>query len=128
MAEQDSGGAPEGVPQDVESTEQGQQGTTLRVQQDREAKTSYANVCLLSSTREEMFLNFGLAQPSPNRERREAAMVVSDKIIMTPAAAKRLTIGLSQTIQRYENRFGTIEIGPAPAPQAAPKGEPPATS
>jgi len=127
MPEQDSGGARQDMPRDVEGTEQGQQGTRLRVQQDREAKTSYANVCLLSSTREEMFLNFGLAQPSPNRERREAAMVVSDRIIMTPAGAKRLTIGLSQAVQRYESTFGTIEIGPVPAPQAAPKAEPPAT-
>ena len=128
MAEQNSGGAGQDVPQDVEGTEQGQQGTTLRVQQDREAKTSYANVCLLSSTREEMFLNFGIAQPSPNRERRETAMVVSDRIIMTPAAAKRLVIGLSQAVQRYESRFGTIEIGPAPSADAAPGGGQPATS
>jgi len=128
MAEQNTGGAPQGVPEDVEATEQGQQGPVLRVHQDRETKASYANVCLLSSTREEMFLNFGIAQPSPNRERRETAMVVSDRIIMTPAAAKRLAIGLSQTIQRYESRFGTIELATAAPADAGQAGAPPATS
>jgi len=89
------------------------QGTVLHVR-DFETKTSYANVCLLSSTREEMILSFGMTFPAPSRERREAQIVVSNRVIMNPAAAKRLAIALSQTIQQYEGRFGVIEIEQRP--------------
>ncbi|MFW6161739.1 MAG: DUF3467 domain-containing protein [Planctomycetota bacterium] len=102
------------------------QGAVLRVH-ERDTKTSYANVCLLSSTREEMILNFGLTVPSAQREQRETHMMVSDRIIMSLPAAKRLAIALSQGIQRYENAFGVIEAhrGQAPGPQASPDVQPP---
>ena len=103
-------------PDSAPKPQQGQQqpqGTVLRVH-DQDAKTSYANVCLLSSTREEMILNFGLTLPSAQRERREANMLVSDRVIMSLPAAKRLAIALSQAIQRYENAFGVIALQQAP--------------
>ena len=107
--------SPQGQP------EQGQQpqGTVLRLH-ERDTKTSYANVCLLSSTREEMILNFGLTLPSASPDRREANMLVSDRIIMSVPAAKRLAIALSQAIQRYESAFGVIQLQP-PAPPRGPE-------
>lgn len=109
----------------AQATPQGK-GTVLRVH-ERDTKTSYANVCLLSSTREEMILNFGLTLPSPQRDQREAHMLVSDRIIMSLPAAKRLAIALSQAIQRYENAFGVIEAhrSQAPGPGASPEVQPP---
>ena len=89
-------------------------GTTLRVH-GQDVKTSYANMCLLLSTREETILDFGLTLIGGPREQREANMAVSNRIIMGPAAAKRLAIALSQAIQRYENAFGVIEMEPRPA-------------
>ncbi len=88
-------------------------GVTLHVR-DFETKTAYANVCLLSRTREELILNFGMSFPMANREKREAELVVSNRIIMSPAAAKRLAIALSQTMQQYESQFGVIELEPRP--------------
>jgi len=100
---------------------QGQQaeGTTLRVR-GHELKTSYANICLLFSTKEEMILDFGIAFPSGNREKREADMIVSDRIIMGLPATKRLAIALSQSIQRYENTFGVIPLEQRARPENPP--------
>jgi len=90
-------------------------GTTLRVR-GQDVKTSYANMCLLLSTREEMIMDFGLTLVGGPAEQREANMTVSNRIIMGLPAAKRLAIALSQAIQRYENTFGVIELEPrAPA-------------
>ncbi len=96
-------------------------GTTLRVQ-GQDVKTSYANMCLLLNTREEMILDFGLTLISgAGAEQREANMIVSNRIIMGLPAAKRLAIALSQAVQRYENAFGVIELEarPVPAPRPA---------
>ena len=104
------------------------QGAVLRVH-ERDTKTSYANMFLLSSTREEMVINFGLTLPPAERGSREAHMLVSDRIIMSLPAAKRLAIALSQAIQRYENAFGVIDIhqppprGPAPSADVPPPPE-----
>jgi len=91
-------------------------GTTLHVRQ-QDTKTSYANMCLLSSTREELILSFGLTVPSPGRQTNEATMVVSDRIVMMMPAAKRLAIALSQALRQYENAFGVIDL---PQPPHAP--------
>lgn len=99
--------------------------TTLHVR-EHDTKTAYANVCMLSSTAEEMVLNFGLSFPMPqNRERRSAEMLITNRVIMGLPAAKRLTIALSQAIQRYENTFGVIELRRQPPAAPAPTQPPP---
>jgi len=98
-----------------EAKQQQSGGTTLRVR-GQDVKTSYANMCLLLSTREEMIMDFGLTLVGGPAEHRQANMVVSNRIIMSLPAAKRLAIALSQAIQRYENTFGVIDLetrGPA---------------
>ncbi|HPD17021.1 MAG TPA: DUF3467 domain-containing protein [Planctomycetota bacterium] len=98
-------------------TQQTPGGTTLHIR-GQDVKTSYANMCLLLSTREEMILDFGLTLVGGAAEQREANMTVSNRIIMGVPAAKRLAIALSQAIQCYENAFGVIELEPRPvAPQ-----------
>lgn len=96
-------------------TQQTPGGTTLHIR-GQDVKTSYANMCLLLSTREEMILDFGLTLVGGGAaEQREANMTVSNRIIMGVPAAKRLAIALSQAIQRYENAFGVVELEPRPA-------------
>jgi len=95
-----------------------EQQATLRVR-GQDTKTSYANMCLLFSTREELVMDYGMAFPSPNREQRGADMLVSNRIVMGLPAAKRLAIALSQAIQRYENAFGVIPLERTPAMQTA---------
>ena len=71
------------------------------------AKSSYANVCNVVSTREEVVLNFGLNQIwARNRENVKIELI--NRIIMTPPAAKRLRDMLNKLIEQYESRYGEL--------------------
>lgn len=77
---------------------------------DSNMKTSYANVCNVASTREEMTLLFGTNQ-TWNADQNEFSVRLSDRIILSPFAAKRLAMLIGNVVGEYEKRFGTIEIG-----------------
>jgi len=110
------------------AAQQQAQGPRLRIR-DHDTKTSYANVCLLANTREELILSFGITLPVGGQEKPQAEMLVSDRIIMSLPAAKRLAIALSQTVQQHENTFGVIELDPRAAQRrpAAPQQPKPAS-
>lgn len=71
------------------------------------AKLSYANFFNVSSTREETALMFGMIQASPN-PLQEVAIKVSDRVVITPQAAKRLHRMLGRVLEQYETRFGPL--------------------
>ncbi len=83
------------------------------------AKTSYANLAVLTTTREEVVMHFGINVNPPTSEG-EVNVEVTDRIIMSYPAAKRLAITLGNLIQRYESKQGVIDVGRQPpvAPQA----------
>ena len=83
---------------------------TLRLRQEN-AKTSYTNFAMVTSTPEEVILNFGLNVMPPNQER-QMNIEISDRVIMSYVSAKRLAIALSNVIQRYEAVRGVIQVGP----------------
>lgn len=89
------------------------QGMTLNVR-EHDLKVSYANTCLLTNTREEFLLDFGIAMPAQGGEKPQINLLVSNRIILNLPAAKRLAIALSQTIQRYESAFGVIPLEQRP--------------
>lgn len=74
-----------------------------------EMETSYANVCNVSSTREEFTLLFGINK-TWNPEQRELTVDMSNRIILNPFAAKRLAMLLSNVIRQYEERYGEISL------------------
>jgi len=76
---------------------------------DSKMNSTYANVCNVASTREEVTLLFGTNQTWHNGGK-EVTVELSDRIILNPYAAKRLTLLLSAVIKQYEDRFGTIDI------------------
>ena len=81
---------------------------------DSGMKSSYANVCNVTSTREEVVLLFGMNQ-AWNRGQKEVTIQLTDRIIISPYAAKRLCALLDGVVKEYEKRFGTLNIeGPAP--------------
>ena len=84
---------------------------------DAKLKTTYANVCNVSSTREEVTLLFGTNQ-TWNAGQKEVTVELNDRIIVSPYAAKRLLMLLTNVVGQYEQRFGelNIEMGPVPAP------------
>lgn len=74
---------------------------------DSNMKTSYANVCNVASTREEVTLLFGTNQ-TWHAEQKEVTVQLSDRIILSPFAAKRLALLIGNVVTEYEKRFGTL--------------------
>ncbi len=77
---------------------------------DSDMSTSYANVCNVASSREEVTLLFGTNQ-TWHTGQREFTVKLSDRVIISPFAAKRLLALLQNVVGQYEERFGTLDIG-----------------
>ena len=76
---------------------------------DSGMKSSYANVCYVTSTREEVVLLFGMNQ-AWNRGQKEVTIHLTDRIVVSPYAAKRLSMLLQGVVNEYEKRFGILNI------------------
>src|SRR5688572_25259017 len=76
---------------------------------DASMKSSYANVCNVTSTREEVVMLFGINQ-AWNRGQKEVTIQLTDRIIISPYAAKRLTALLDGVVKEYEKRFGALNV------------------
>ena len=80
---------------------------------DSNMKSAYANVCNVSSTREEVVMLFGVNQ-AWNRGQKEVTIQLTDRIIISPYAAKRMVMLLDGVVKEYEKRFGALNVeGPA---------------
>jgi len=86
---------------------------------DSNMKSSYANVCNVTSTREEVVMLFGINQ-AWNRGQKEVTIQLTDRIIISPYAAKRMLMLLGNVVKEYESRFGTLNVEAA-APAGATK-------
>ena len=75
---------------------------------DSNMSSSYANVCNVASTREEVVVLFGTNQAWKGVEA-EVRVQLSDRIIMSPFAAKRLAQLLDNVVRQYEERFGSLD-------------------
>tara|TARA_B110000090_G_C13230609_1_gene388434 strand:+ start:485 stop:778 length:294 start_codon:yes stop_codon:yes gene_type:complete len=74
---------------------------------DKDMRNTYANVCNVSSTKEEVTLLFGTNQ-AWRRGQEEIAIDLSDRIMMSPHAAKRLQGLLTSVLDEYESKFGSL--------------------
>lgn len=88
--------------------ETARQGATVRWDDSR-MTSSYANVCNVTSTREEVTLLFGTNQ-SWHGGQQQLTVLLSNRIILNPYAAKRLSVLMNNIIREYESRFGEIKI------------------
>ncbi len=84
-------------------------------------KSAYANVCNVTSTREEVVLNFGINQ-AWERGAQELKIELTNRLILSPFAAKRLATMLSKLMGEYENRYGKLETEATPATGTQGKG------
>ena len=87
---------------------------------DSNMKSSYANVCNVTSTREEVVMLFGVNQ-AWNAGQKEVSIQLTDRIILSPYAAKRLATLLDGVVKEYEKRFGDLSVEDRGARQAAQK-------
>lgn len=76
---------------------------------DSMMKSSYANVCNVTSTREEVVMLFGMNQ-AWNRGQAEVKIQLTERIVISPYAAKRMSVLLANVVKEYENRFGPLNI------------------
>ncbi len=76
---------------------------------DSNMRTAYANVANVTSTREEVTLLFGTNQ-TWNAGEQEYKVLLSDRIILNPFAAKRLLLLLNAVLKEFESRYGTLEL------------------
>ncbi len=65
---------------------------------------TYANLFSVTGSPEEVTLDFGLFRP----ERKNTAKLKA-RVFLNYYNAKRLITGLTQTVRRYEQTYGTIE-------------------
>ena len=87
-----------------------QQGSEIKLNWDStQMKTSYANVCNVSSTREEVTLLFGTNQTWQTGQK-ELTINQTDRIILNAYAAKRLSLLLNNIVKEYETRFGELNL------------------
>lgn len=80
---------------------------------DANMRSNYANVSNVTGGREEIVLVFGMNQAwQPGQE--ELKVDISERIVLSPFAAKRLAILLTGAIKAYETNFGKIELAGLP--------------
>ena len=72
-------------------------------------RNTYANVCNVSSTREEVMILFGTNQTWFTGQD-ELSVKLSDRVILNPYTAKRLSLLLNNVLKAYESRFGKLQV------------------
>jgi hypothetical protein len=92
----------------AEETKTQSEGPKIHWDQEK-MKTTYANVCNVSSTREEVSVLFGTNQ-TVNVARDGITVELTDRIILNPYAAKRLANILTGVLKQYEAAFGALPI------------------
>lgn len=76
---------------------------------DSKISSTYANVCNVISSREEVSMLFGMNQRW-DKENNELVIELSDRIVLNPFAAKRVSLLLKNVIDQYEAKFGAIPL------------------
>ncbi len=85
-------------------------GQTKIVWDDSKMRSAYANVANVAGGREEIVLLFGMNQ-AWHAGQKEVNVKLTDRIVLSPYAAKRLSILLNAVLADYEKKFGKLEVG-----------------
>ena len=89
-------------------------GTVTQAQivwDDSAMATNFANVVNLQSTREQVDLLFGTSRKWDVSKGGPVAIALSNRIMLSPHAAKRLSLALNGVLREYELRYGAIDVG-----------------
>ena len=76
---------------------------------DSRMSTSYSNVCNVLGSREEITLLFG-ANQAWHSGQKEVKVLLSDRVVLNPYAAKRLADLLDRVLKEYESRYGQLKL------------------
>ncbi|HEX4880209.1 MAG TPA: DUF3467 domain-containing protein [Limnobacter sp.] len=93
----------------IKSNETATSGVPKIEWDDSKMSTTYANVCNVLGTREEIMLLFG-ANQAWQSEMKEVKVFLSNRIVLNPYAAKRLHALLELGLKEYEARYGELKL------------------
>lgn len=85
------------------------QGQTKIIWDDSNMRSVYANASNVAGGREEIVLLFGMNQ-AWHAGQKEIKIQLTDRVILSPFAAKRLSVLLNNVLQNYEKQFGPLEL------------------
>ena len=86
-------------------------GPKIQIQVDDDiAQGLYSNLVLINHTENEFVLDFAFLPPGGNRAR------VRTRVISSPRHTKRLLLALQKNLERYEERFGVIDVAEGSEP------------
>jgi hypothetical protein len=77
---------------------------------DKNMATHFANVVNVQSTREQVDLFFGTNQTWNVADGTGVSVDLTNRIILTPFAAKRLLTVLGGVLREYESRHGPLQV------------------
>ena len=77
---------------------------------DSKMMTTYANVANAASTREEVTLLFGTNTSWNVSPHKPVKIDLTNRIILSPFAAKRFLMLLGGVVEEYETRFGPLDV------------------
>jgi hypothetical protein len=95
----------------VASPDQPQQQINLQID-DRETPVTYSTTARVWGSAEEINIDFspGLR---PTGQANTMRLPIDQRIVMNPWAAKRLALTLGQTVNKYEQTYGPLELNEA---------------
>ncbi len=82
---------------------------------ERDLRVVYSNAYRIHTAMEEVVVDIGFNMPNPNPQPNQPQALlfkVTDRVVMTYPATKRLMMSLSQLVKRYEQQFGEIPMQP----------------
>lgn len=69
------------------------------------ANGTYSNLAVITHGKAEFIMDFAASMPfAPGPK-------VVSRVVMTPESAKRLAAALTENLEKYESRFGKIDLG-----------------
>ena len=85
------------------------EGQARIIWDDSNMRSVYANASNVAGGREEIVLLFGMNQ-AWHAGQKEIKIQLTDRVILSPFAAKRLSVLLNNVLQNYEKQFGPLEL------------------
>ena len=80
------------------------------VWREEKMKTQYANVVNVQSTREQVDLFFGTNLTWSPETGGQMTVELTNRIMVSPLAAKRLSTILAAVLHEHERRYGALEV------------------
>jgi hypothetical protein len=77
---------------------------------DSRMVTHFANVVNIQSTLDQVDLFFGTNKTWNVGSDRQVKVELTDRVILSPHAAKRLSIALQGVLKEYESRYGELKV------------------